>query len=149
MILKLSINMNTKHTTQIFDLPYYAGKIIILLVMTFALAGRGYAQNPTTDLDAYYSMFDPQHSKTGFLFNKGFNSPDRVREYAVDSSNPATFVVSSGISWKRLYNSLQKSEVLKTKEKIFPELSKLLAKYSGTDVIPVGIINVDGEYLEP
>ncbi|MEJ1242203.1 T9SS type A sorting domain-containing protein [Chryseolinea sp. T2] len=142
-------HMNKKYTNQIFNGQYNAGKAILLSVIVLVLTVRGYAQNPTANLDAYYSMFDPQHSKTGFLFNKGFDSPGSLREYALDSTDVSSFVVGSATNWKRLYKSLQRSEVLKGKATIFPELTKTLSMYAKDEVIPIGIINVDGEYLDP
>lgn len=106
----------------------------------------GYAQTSYKDLAPYNAMFDPQYSKTGFILNKGFISTDRMIRSTMDNQNPDDFVISSPFDWKQLYRSLQLSET--ASKSILPDLKKLLTTYPH-DQIPIGIINIEGEYLDP
>jgi hypothetical protein len=143
--------MNTVYNAVTRTTPFFNFQHVskAVTMMALLLAGLVNAQTPKADLSAYYAMFDPQHSKTGFLFNRGFISPDQLRQYLADANDPESFVVTSGSKWRQLYTSVKKSGVTKSAQKMFPELSSLLLKYAEADVVPLGIINVEGEYLDP
>jgi hypothetical protein len=133
---------------SLFSNLFLCHKKVIVSLVIIALSGSGYAQTSHKDLSAFYSIFDPKHSKTGFILNKGFASSDRLWQSSITIQKPESFVVSNVFKWKQLYRSLQLSEVAKG-TRIFPELSSLLLPDEKTELIPIGIIHVDGEYLDP
>ena len=127
---------------------YYRYALFLILGVT-TLEVR--SQTSYDQLANYYEMFDNVQLNTDFLLNRGFLDPASLeRSKLTWDSQHSGYVVTDPSLWELLYERLRLSHVS------LPLLADFSSFWNSTAVdyrtnttIPIGIVNMNGEYLDP
>jgi len=98
----------------------------------------------------YYRMFEDVDAKTNFLLNRGFVNPDRIEPFIIADSADISerMIFTNANNWQNVYNYLRESN----EDSLFymPPLNKIYLKpFPADPLVPLGIIFIDGNYVDP
>ncbi len=127
-----------------------------LKIILFFLATGTYVAKAQTNYDEslkeYFNLFEGHKFSTDYLWNRTFMDTEIFENSKLKSADWSnSYVITNPINWQILYNRLQQAYIGEG-----PSLANMSSfwdteniNYRSNNTIPVGIINIEGNYLDP
>ncbi|MEM6892493.1 MAG: T9SS type A sorting domain-containing protein [Bacteroidota bacterium] len=125
----------------------------LLLSLTILISTLSFGQDEMATIvenaKAKLDSVNTESFSTKYFLNQGFLVGDLMRDFIeFKDDKEGNFIVNSRGTFRRIYKGLRKSFTGKVQKIPKIEFKEIKENYRGTDVVPVGIIQTRGEWLE-
>ncbi|MCH2217243.1 MAG: hypothetical protein MK076_04050 [Flavobacteriales bacterium] len=120
--------------------------LIVALCFGYSLFAQEKSRKAHKEAQAVFETLDYNLLQSPYFLNKGFLFSDDLDPYIKNRNEEKVSYHQNPSNWFRLFEEVQRSKNQGKSEQIDPEV--FISKYKEGDAIPLGIVQVQGDYLE-
>jgi pimeloyl-ACP methyl ester carboxylesterase len=120
--------------------------LIVAVCLGYSLFAQEKSRKAHEQAQAVFETLDYNLLQSPYFLNKGFLFSDDLDPFIQNRTEKQASYHQNPSDWLRLFEEVQRAKNIGKKEIVDPEI--YISKYKEGDAIPVGIVQIQGDYLE-